>query len=397
MSEYQYYEFQTVDRPLTAKEMSELRAISTRAEITPTRFQNFYTYGDFKGDPQELMGRYFDAFVYTANWGTNWFMLRLPQRMLDVEIARRYAVDGTLTVHEHQDHLILEFLSEDEEGGYWIADEEAEGWMPTLLPLRSELESGDLRCLYLAWLAGAEFGPLDDDDLEPPVPAGLGDLSPSLVAFARFLRVSEDVIAVAAELSPAVQTGPTPADLQRWVRSLSIEEKDDILIRLIQSDGRQLHAETSRRFREATKRTTVSPGQRTVAELLAKAEARAEIRREQERDRLEAERLSQERQAAAAHEKHLDRLAGREPEFWQQVEALIETKQPAKYDRAVKLVSDLRDLAVREGAVESFGARLEVLRARCARRPSLLQRLNAAGLSNIGDGPMFTGNSSSER
>src|SRR5687767_6698097 len=42
MSEYQYYEFRAVDAPLTAKQMRELRAISTRAEITPTRFTNEY-------------------------------------------------------------------------------------------------------------------------------------------------------------------------------------------------------------------------------------------------------------------------------------------------------------------------------------------------------------------
>ena len=35
MSEYQYYEFQAFDRDLTEKEMGELRAFSTRAEITP--------------------------------------------------------------------------------------------------------------------------------------------------------------------------------------------------------------------------------------------------------------------------------------------------------------------------------------------------------------------------
>ena len=51
MSEYQYYEFQAIDRPLTKKERLELRAVSTRAEITPARFVNFYTWGDFKGDP----------------------------------------------------------------------------------------------------------------------------------------------------------------------------------------------------------------------------------------------------------------------------------------------------------------------------------------------------------
>lgn len=54
MSEYQYFEFQAVDRPLTQAEMRQLRAVSTRATITATRFVNSYTWGDFKGngDPQ---------------------------------------------------------------------------------------------------------------------------------------------------------------------------------------------------------------------------------------------------------------------------------------------------------------------------------------------------------
>lgn len=34
MSEYQYYEFQAIDRPLTEKETSELRSYSTGARIT---------------------------------------------------------------------------------------------------------------------------------------------------------------------------------------------------------------------------------------------------------------------------------------------------------------------------------------------------------------------------
>jgi hypothetical protein len=43
MSEYQYYEFQAIDRPLTEKEMGELRSYSTRARITPTSFVNDYS------------------------------------------------------------------------------------------------------------------------------------------------------------------------------------------------------------------------------------------------------------------------------------------------------------------------------------------------------------------
>ena len=37
MSEYQYYEFLAVDRPLTAAEQAEVRQLSTRARITATR------------------------------------------------------------------------------------------------------------------------------------------------------------------------------------------------------------------------------------------------------------------------------------------------------------------------------------------------------------------------
>ena len=38
MSEYQYYEFQAIDRPLNPGEMETLRRYSTRAHITPTSF-----------------------------------------------------------------------------------------------------------------------------------------------------------------------------------------------------------------------------------------------------------------------------------------------------------------------------------------------------------------------
>lgn len=42
MSEYQCYEFLTLDRPLTSRQREELRQLSTRAEITTTRFTSEY-------------------------------------------------------------------------------------------------------------------------------------------------------------------------------------------------------------------------------------------------------------------------------------------------------------------------------------------------------------------
>src|SRR6266702_3193845 len=79
MSEYQYYEFLALDRPLTAKQRAELRSISSRAEITATRFTNEYQWGDLRGDPLQMVKEYFDAFLYLANWGTRQVMFRLPR------------------------------------------------------------------------------------------------------------------------------------------------------------------------------------------------------------------------------------------------------------------------------------------------------------------------------
>ena len=49
MSEYQYYEFQAIDRPLTKDELEQMRALSSRATISATHFANEYHYGNFRG------------------------------------------------------------------------------------------------------------------------------------------------------------------------------------------------------------------------------------------------------------------------------------------------------------------------------------------------------------
>jgi len=45
MSEYQYYEFLAIDRPLTPGERGELRLLSTRARISANSFINEYHWG----------------------------------------------------------------------------------------------------------------------------------------------------------------------------------------------------------------------------------------------------------------------------------------------------------------------------------------------------------------
>ncbi|TIT92881.1 MAG: hypothetical protein E5W55_17225, partial [Mesorhizobium sp.] len=119
MSEYQYYEFQAIDRPLSDADRRALRDLSSRARITATSFTNSYEWGDFKGDPNELMERWFDLHLYLANWGSRRLMMKLPTRLVDRDRL------GT-------------FLRNDEHSMFRIAGENV-----ILSIWRDELEPGD--------------------------------------------------------------------------------------------------------------------------------------------------------------------------------------------------------------------------------------------------------------
>src|SRR3954451_10120822 len=111
MSEYQYYEFQAIDRPLSKAQMAELRAISSRAEITATRFTNFYSYGSFKGDERERLERYFDTHVYVASWSSRVLMFGMPSWAVDVQALQEYQAEGGFGVRVRGERVILTFES----------------------------------------------------------------------------------------------------------------------------------------------------------------------------------------------------------------------------------------------------------------------------------------------
>jgi hypothetical protein len=348
--------------------MAELRVLSTRASITPSRFHNVYHWGNFKGNPRVLMERYFDAFVYIANWGTYQLMLRLPRPLLDPAAVRSYTVGETLSIRAKGDATILEFTSDDEEGMGWVDDEEAEAWMPALLPLRAELAAGDWRALYLGWLADVATGLLDDEEIEPPVPPGLRQRTAAQATLATFLRISDDLLAVAASASGEMPRPASPGDLELWLADLPGSDKDALLLRLADNPA-HAHAVMMRQFRQHAPPSDTRAGDRTVAALRAAAAERGDARRRQEAER-----------KAAARARYLDGLAAREDELWREVDALIETKRGKEYDQAVRVLSDLRDLSAHQGRPAVFAARLGPLRERYAKRSSLVQRLDRAGL-----------------
>jgi hypothetical protein len=339
---------------------------------------NNYSYGSFKGNASEWMAKYFDAFLYLANWGTHEFMLRLPARVLSLEAAQRYCVGDAASARARGEHVVLEFRSEDEEAGEWIDEEN--GTLASLVPLRAETAGGDLRALYLAWILSAQLGELDDGDMEPPCPPGLGKLTAPLEAFVEFMRIDRDLIEVAAAASPEL-AATDDAALKGWVATLPDAEKTTLLVRLVGGAEAHLRAELLRRFRDSHAPGALPAKARTVGELLKAAEGRAQERRSQKAEQAAREKARREREAAEARERHLAALAKREVEAWRELDALIATKHPKKYDEAVALLADLRDVCARGGRQVEAATRLARLREEHAKKPSLIERFRKAGLT----------------
>jgi len=379
MSEFQYYEFLALDQALTDEQRDELRSLSTRAEITATRFVNEYHWGDFKGDPQKMMERYFDAFLYLANWGTRRLMFRLPYEVLDAEIAGLYCYTDAASLLETNDHLIVSLYADRDPDDYW---DETHGELGTMVQARTELAAGDLRLLYLGWLLAVQAGEVDDEDAEPPVPAGLGKLSAALRAVADFLDIDEDLLAAAAQASPDAGE-EDQSGLAEWVGSLPAEEKDGLLTRVASGEGAGVQALLLRRFRGASGGTEPVASTRTAAALWKAADDRKAAREQAEQERRREQQVREAAAKAAAYTRRLDELAARQEEAWDGVGALIETKNPRDYDMAVTLLCDLRALAERQDQAAAFTRRFLALRERHGRKPSLQDRFDKAGLPQL--------------
>jgi hypothetical protein len=373
MSEYQYYEFLALDRPLTSNQCAELRSLSTRAEITATRFVNEYHWGDLKGDPRKMMERYFDAFLYLANWGTRQLMFRLPRGVLDSQTAEQYCYTDAMSFARTADHSIVSLYADRDPDDFW---EETGGQLAAMVQARSELAAGDLRLLYLGWLLAIQSDDVDDEDTEPPVPAGLEDLSAPLQAIVDFLEIDKDLIAVAATASAKVQDS---TGLAEWMSSIPAKDKDTLLGRVASGEGAQVQALLLRRFRTA-RGSGPKATARTAADLWQTAGDRKAAREKAEKQRQREAAARKTAATAAAYARHLDELAARNEAAWQEAITLIDAKRPRDYDLAVSLLRDLRALAERQGNTAAFREQFLELRRRHQRKPSLLDRFDKANL-----------------
>jgi hypothetical protein len=365
MSEYQCYEFVALERALTAKQMAELRVISTRAEISPTRFWNEYQWGNLKADPRKLMERYFDAHLYFANWGTHRLMLRIPKARVDLTQLSEYFAGAQERLTVADKHVVIDLACDTEDCEY---NEENRGTLAALSPIRAELIGGDLRPAYLAWLLSAQADDLAADATEPPVPLGLGELTAAQRAMIDFLRIDIDLVAAAAMTSARTMDDRQP--LFRWVAAMSEKEKDVWLRRAIEEPELALGTELLRAYL-ATKKPDSAPERRTVGALRRKAETQRAIR-----EKAEVVRAKRARAAAeAARERQLEKLARDVDGAWAKLEGLVES---SKYDDALKLAAELRDLALRAPDQTTFASRFAALRKRQHRRRGFFDRWKRA-------------------
>jgi hypothetical protein len=185
------------------------------------------------------MERYFDAHLYFANWGTHRLMLRIPKARVDLKALKPYFVGRhAARLTSTGEHVLLDLGSDTEEPEY---DEQSQGSLAALSPLRAELMRGDLRPAYLAWLLAVAADDLDDDAEEPPVPAGLAELTAAQEAMVEFLRIDVDLVSAAASGSAAVTEDRAP--FRRWLAALPAKEKEAWLTRA--ADDPDLGSEVS--------------------------------------------------------------------------------------------------------------------------------------------------------
>jgi hypothetical protein len=380
VSEYQFYEFLAVDRPLDARQLGDVRSLSTRADITATSFVNVYHWGNFRGNPRAMMERYYDAHLYLTNWGTREVMLRLPASLLDPGTVDAYCLTDSSTAWTNDKNIIIA-VTRDGDGDDDF-DEDGYGLLGSIVSVRAELAAGDLRPLYLAWLHSVAAGELDDDEIEPPVPANLATLSAGQRSLVDFIRLDQDLLDTAAAGSRRrAPAKPTKTQLAAWVRALPAVEKDALIVGLMRGDEPHLGAQLLRRYHSRDELDPAAAGGRTAGQLLEAAQQRREHRAQLAAAERERQRAKQERNAAEARQRRLDALAGEGDSAWMRVVAFVDGRKVKEYDAAVSLLSKLRDLSDREGNREAFTAKLRQLTQRYTNRPALLERLTRAGLT----------------
>ncbi len=372
MSEYQRYEFMTSDRPLTRAQLDAVNDLSSHIEASSTHAIIEYHWGDFKHDPIKVLQEFFDGFLYWANWGSPELAFRFPHGILPADLIDDYDFDDLVTFTWHKEYDILDIHFGEMEG----SDEWIDYDLGSLIPIRDELMEGDLRALYIAWLAsqdmmyGYEEEDQEEEDYEiivPPVPPAFGKLTEAQKALAELLQVSEELLVAAARHSIGSMSSTKKDDFAAWVKVLPADRKNEYLLRLAHNEPGLSHLFV-RELREQNRdkdRVRPSTGERVAYDTLVSESKTIKARREHEKR--ERER--------AEHLRRLQNIYDHQEQYWQEINQAVEHTVGARYDDAVRNLVDLREAADQFNERRKFQERFRVWVQSYLRRPGLIKRL----------------------
>ncbi len=373
MSEYQRYEFMTVDRPLTRAQLDEVNSLSSHIEASSTHALVEYNWGNFKHDPIAVLHEFFDGFLYWANWGSPRLALRFPRGILPANLLNEYDLDDFAAFTRRLDYDILDIHFGELEG----PDEWTEYNLGDLIAIRDELMEGDLRSLYIIWLAAQQMmGNYDEDEDEdeneeistPPVPPAFGTLTAAQQALAELLQMPQELLVAAARHSTAAVSS-TNVDVAAWVKLLPPDRQYDYLVRLARNEPglSRLFVRELRELSQDKTETMPPTGERvTYTTLLAESKA---VKAQLEREKREQER--------AARLRHLQDIHDSQDAYWQQVDQAVIRSSGTGYDEATQLLIELREVANHFKETSAFQERFRAWVRPHLRRPAFVKRLQA--------------------
>ncbi|WP_351189550.1 hypothetical protein [Shewanella sp. TB4-MNA-CIBAN-0142] len=368
MSEYQYYKFERLDGYLDAKARQSLRTVSSRAEISATSFQVYYTYSDLKAEPAELMLTYFDIGFYYADWGTIDAYIKLPAGTLP-DALLGFSRDG-FHVHESEEWQLLIFSLE--EYYEYFDDENANDFFQYLAGLRSELIQGNWRLVYFMWLKALDC----NDELEeiPLIQFDFEHLSEELQAFSALYDISlawVKALAMVLNEQPRHQAKQAQFQYDVWLHNLTEAEKNTLLSTLFEQGQLTRHQALAMTRKESANKDETYQYWLTP-DVISSYFEQAQSQLQQEQAAALAKKMAIEK---AEKEKMLTDLYNQRERCWQQAQEQADRTCASGYDAASRDLHQLNEAYQFKGDRPAFEQSFKCFIVANSSRKALLNRL----------------------
>ncbi len=360
---YRYHDLRRITAPLSAKEQQRLVDYGFD-EVTTHRAFVYYFFGSplQSSDTIVLLHKQFDAILQLDSYGTFRLAFALEANSLKAEEVAPYLYQDSgysstaVSVYERNGRQVVELMHERAAPSYY---EEGADHLTKLLPIYEELSLGDLRSLYLFWLAVFPDGSLPEGMREPPVPAGLSmdELEEHHRALCRQVGISDGALLAAAQRSPSKK--PPTQCVEDIIDALDESQLRAYLKDVAQGRHTRVVHQLKSSVAEARERR-FAPG-RDASTLAADIEeGRREAQRRAERARL-------------------DQLEADWEKLWQRVEDALSVSHP-RYKKPVATLEKLAEVAHIRGHEDEFDERFERLLDLYGDSPTFQKYLRAKSL-----------------